>query len=496
MLGVAIFLALGYASVIHGAPCPAYSKHSPQRTLLIGRKVTVEIYHTRTTYKVNRSLSTRCTSTSLCSLGKDFVSANSLTSDTLEAHIISFIASELGINACDVVYMSGFRSSDAISYSYARQSFIISSDTSRTISIPISNAAGNSGAGKVVAFGSSKFVDTSMLLLRVLPSMYHLLSERSKPPSGWTALPTTNKDTNTWFVAQVGAYSEDLISVIDFVADLTYTVIPIQKDAVIEGMETLVDHEDLESSPSGWASSDGATAGNKVVAYKLLTLLTTSESSDGVDTSIYDFTYKYAWTEAVFNFQDDTFDITGTHNANFTTPLDGQSGTCRMYFWTLTNMDESLQNDIITHEFAHGLTNRLTGGGTAPVCKQPKPKSTEINDYVFAAWVFNNGIRTSDPSVNPLRYSSIQDFNEVHDIDEVWANMVHNVYAAFVGAYGWSDVPMTDPSGAEGNIVYYMHLFIDALSLQPCNPALPDARDAWTQADVNRYNGANKCIMI
>ncbi len=30
-----------------------------------------------------------------------------------------------------------------------------------------------------------------------------------------------NKDTNTWFAAHVDAHSGDLISVIDFVADLT-----------------------------------------------------------------------------------------------------------------------------------------------------------------------------------------------------------------------------------------------------------------------------------
>ncbi len=65
--------------------------------------------------------------------------------------------------------------------------------------------------------------------------------------------------------------------------------------------------------------------------------------------------------------------------------------------------------------------------------------------------------------------STILKFQYCVDIGEVWANMLHNVYAAFVGAYGWSDVAMTDPSGPEGNTVY-MHLFVDALSLQPCNP--------------------------
>jgi extracellular elastinolytic metalloproteinase len=54
-------------------------------------------------------------------------------------------------------------------------------------------------------------------------------------------------------------------------------------------------------------------------------------------------------------------------------------------------------------------------------------------------------------------------------IGEVWANILHNVYAALIGAHGWSATARTDPSGTEGNIVF-LHLFIDALALQPCNP--------------------------
>ncbi|KAJ7633957.1 hypothetical protein B0H17DRAFT_961621, partial [Mycena rosella] len=46
----------------------------------------------------------------------------------------------------------------------------------------------------------------------------------------------------------------------------------------------------------------------------------------------------------------------------------------------------------------------------------------------------------------------------------------------------------TNPDGTEGNIVY-MHLFIDPLPLQPCNPTL------YLQADVNRYNGTNRCLL-
>lgn len=41
----------------------------------------------------------------------------------------------------------------------------------------------------------------------------------------------------------------------------------------------------------------------------------------------------------------------------------------------------------------------------------------------------------------------------------------------------------------------WLHLFIDALPLQPCNPTFVNARDAWIQADANRYGGANKCLL-
>jgi extracellular elastinolytic metalloproteinase len=38
-----------------------------------------------------------------------------------------------------------------------------------------------------------------------------------------------------------------------------------------------------------------------------------------------------------------------------------------MYVFTLTdpNRDGTMENDIVIHEMGHGITNRMTGGGTA-----------------------------------------------------------------------------------------------------------------------------------
>ncbi|KAI8971315.1 Fungalysin metallopeptidase-domain-containing protein [Trametes punicea] len=101
---------------------------------------------------------------------------------------------------------------------------------------------------------------------------------------------------------------------------------------------------------------------------------------------------------------------------------------------------------------------------------------------------------STSASVNRPRYSSVQQLTEVHAIGEVWANMLHNVYAALVEAHGFSSTARTDPTGTEGNIVF-LHLFIDALPLQPCDPTFVTARDAWIQADQNRYRGANNCLL-
>ena len=49
-------------------------------------------------------------------------------------------------------------------------------------------------------------------------------------------------------------------------------------------------------------------------------------------------------------------------------------------------------------------------------------------------------------TTNPLRYSSLQTLNEEHAIGEVWANMLHNVYASLVGVHGFSDTAHTNPT--------------------------------------------------
>ncbi|KAJ7640066.1 peptidase M36 [Mycena polygramma] len=174
----------------------------------------------------------------------------------------------------------------------------------------------------------------------------------------------------------------------------------------------------------------------------------------------------------------------------------------------LRERDGALENDVVVHEYTHGITNRMTGGGTGEclqsteaggmgegwsdaMAEWTEQTSATIKDYVMGTYVMGTYV-INDPA--GIRTHPVGTLNEVHNIGEVWANMLHNVYAALVGAHGFSKTAHTDPTGSEGNVVF-MHLFLDSLPLQPCMPTFLTARDAWLQADVNRYDGANKCIL-
>jgi len=99
-----------------------------------------------------------------------------------------------------------------------------------------------------------------------------------------------------------------------------------------------------------------------------------------------------------------------------------------------------------------------------------------------------NEIFSTLSKINPLKYSGLNivglnvhgrefptdsinqtDSFPMSDAGEIWANMLHNVYAALVNMYGFSPTARTNPYGREGNIVF-LRLFMDGLSKQSCYP--------------------------
>ena len=61
----------------------------------------------------------------------------------------------------------------------------------------------------------------------------------------------------------------------------------------------------------------------------------------------------------------DDVDIRCLNNANFGTPADGSSPRMQMYMWAPTRpyRDGDVDGDVIAHEYGHGVSSRLVGGG-------------------------------------------------------------------------------------------------------------------------------------
>lgn len=177
--------------------------------------------------------------------------------------------------------------------------------------------------------------------------------------------------------------------------------------------------------------------------------------------------------------------------------------------------DGSLDNSLIIHEYGHGVSIRLTGGASNVLCLDAlqsdgmgegwsdwwalalttKPGDRRTDPRTIAAYASGNtgGIRrfpySTDPAVYPLTYGNLGVPQPVHNIGELWAVTLWDVYWNLVDAYGF------DPdfyAGSGGNNLA-LRLVMDALKLQPCSPTFLDARDALLQADQMANQGVNKC---
>jgi hypothetical protein len=60
------------------------------------------------------------------------------------------------------------------------------------------------------------------------------------------------------------------------------------------------------------------------------------------------------------------------NNANFSTDEDGVNPRMQMYLFTTSTIrkDGDLDNGVISHEYTHGISNRLTGGPSNAGCLQ------------------------------------------------------------------------------------------------------------------------------
>jgi Zn-dependent metalloprotease len=225
---------------------------------------------------------------------------------------------------------------------------------------------------------------------------------------------------------------------------------------------------------------------------------------------MHDFSYNLGFTESARNFQTNNFgrgglaadsvraeaqDGSGTNNANFATPPDGQRPRMQQFLFTspAPDRDSSVDSDVVFHEYGHGISNRLIGNGSGLGGTQSGAMGEGWSDY-WACTLNNDGVMGEYVTLNTTRgirraaytvpsatvHDSYADVCaggcEVHNDGEVWAATLWDLRTQ-LGA------SITD------NIV------LNGMKFTPSSPSFLNARDGILQADQNLNGGANRCAI-
>jgi uncharacterized repeat protein (TIGR01451 family) len=180
------------------------------------------------------------------------------------------------------------------------------------------------------------------------------------------------------------------------------------------------------------------------------------------------------------------------------------------------SLDGDFDNGIIAHEYGHGVSNRLTGGPALSNCLGNAEQMGEgwsdfmslimtqkagdnrnlvkgIGNYATNSPSDGNGIRrrpyATNMAVNEFTYKNIN--TSVHDLGEVWAVMLWDLYWALSDKYGYD--PTFTSKTAGNNIA--IQLVMDGMKLQPCRPGFVDGRNAILKADSINNAAANSCLI-
>jgi len=258
---------------------------------------------------------------------------------------------------------------------------------------------------------------------------------------------------------------------------------------------------------------------------------------------IHDVLYEYGFDEVSGNFQVNNYgnggvggddvqaeaqDGSGNCNANFGTPADG--GRPRMQMFTCTNAiptrDGDFDHGVVTHEYGHGVSNRLTGGPAASGCLSNTEQMGEgwsdylglmltmeagdmatdargTGTYLFGQAADGPGIRpapySTDVGVNSFTYAGINGVTIPHGVGFVWATMLWDMTWALIAEDGFNPDLYGDSTTGGNNLA--LQLVMDGMKLQSCNPGFVDGRDAILAADDlltgdgTFGSGANQCTI-
>jgi extracellular elastinolytic metalloproteinase len=297
---------------------------------------------------------------------------------------------------------------------------------------------------------------------------------------------------------------------------------------------------DANNSPDTGSSPDGGT--NRVFDFAMNLGQAPSTYRPAAVTNlfywnniIHDVQYQYGFDEQGGNFQVNNYgrggagndsvraeaqDGSGTNNANFGTPPDGQRPRMQMFIWTAPTPDKDGDVDasIVVHEYGHGISNRLVGGPSNVSCLgntqqageglsdwwalaytakvgDTGPQGRGIGTYALNQPTTGVGIRqqrySTDPAVNTWTYQSISGAAVPHGVGSRWAQAAWEVYWALVNHYGF-DANLYNAAGNAGNQRAMLYVN-EGLKNTICSPAFTDIRNGIIQAAVDNHGGEDVC---
>ena len=192
------------------------------------------------------------------------------------------------------------------------------------------------------------------------------------------------------------------------------------------------------------------------------------------------------------------------NNANFNTPADGAAPRLQVYVGAtpLPNRLSEMEGDTVIHEYVHGLSNRLVGGGSMGGGAQTDGMGEGWGDF-YTTSIFNDpvifeysgqanasggvsGFRSVRYDTSTLTYTDVCNPGcEEHDDGEVWATVLWAMRARLITKLG---------SLAAGK-ARAEQLVIDGMKNTGRDATFLMARDAILAADVTNYAGADTCLI-
>ena len=190
-------------------------------------------------------------------------------------------------------------------------------------------------------------------------------------------------------------------------------------------------------------------------------------------------------------------------------------------------LDGDVDNGVITHEYGHGVSIRLTGGRLNGNCLGNAEQGGEgWSDYLALMLTTNwqnaqltdgelarpmgtytadqtateVGIRrvpySTDMLIDTLTYKSMDGNSagngEVHNIGEIWCSAVWDMTWNIIKQEGKISPDLYNSAADGGNIIA-LKLVMEGMKLQPCRPGFLDARNAILAADSILFNFRHKC---